>query len=141
MRLREILDKKGHEVYKTTPETLLIDAVASLVGHNCGSLLVCNGDELVGIITERDVLRICDSAKTQFPAKSVAECMTTKMKTGTPEDEVAVVMGVMTQRRIRHLPILEGGKLVGIVSIGDVVKAQFDMLALENHYLKEYIQS
>jgi CBS domain-containing protein len=98
-------------------------------------------DEMVGIITERDILRAC--AKTRGPLEflRVSERMTRCPVVASPSDELADVMCVMTERRIRHVPVVEHGRLVGIVSIGDTVKAQHDELCRENHYLKSYIQS
>jgi CBS domain-containing protein len=139
MRLLEILNAKGHDVFSTTPETTVQDVVNHLVEHNCGSLVVLEGEKLVGIVTERDVLRACAKDPTGFLSASVAECMTAELQTGTPQDKVDDVMGVMTRQRIRHLPVLDESALVGVISIGDLVKAQHDQLSVENHHLKSYI--
>jgi CBS domain-containing protein len=103
--------------------------------------VVCENGDMVGIITERDILRA--SAATRGPLESVKvrDRMTRCPIVAALHDELAEVMGVMTQHRIRHLPVVEHGKLVGIISIGDLVKAQHDELSRENHYLKSYIQS
>jgi CBS domain-containing protein len=110
------------------------------VYHRCGSLLVCRGEELVGIITERDILRASATEGYNLETTTVAELMTTDLVTGTLDDSISETMGLLTERRIRHLPILEDGKLAGMISIGDVVKAQYAKLSIENHYLKSYIQ-
>lgn len=144
MLLREILDIKGRHVYAISPEETLHDVVTKLVRWNCGSLIVVHAeqpDEIVGIITERDILRSCAAGKLPLENFTVAECMTSLPLTASPYQSVEDAMGLMTTRRIRHLPLVEDGKLVGIVSIGDVVKAQHDALTMENHYLKSYIQS
>lgn len=144
MTLHEILARKGSEVYSTTPETKLDNVVCRLVEKNCGSLVVRdenNSQPMVGIITERDILRACCANGKKYGDVKVADVMTKDVVTGSPSDSVAETMGLMTQMRIRHLPVVEGGMLVGLISIGDVVKAQFDKLQLENHYLKSYIQS
>jgi CBS domain-containing protein len=138
MLVREILNNKGHDVHTCSPEDTLADVVDLLVGHNCGSLVVCEGEEMVGIITERDILRAC-TTRGALQALRVADRMTRCPVTASPEDDVADAMGVMTERRIRHLPVVEQGRLVGIISIGDLVKAQYDELCRENHYLKSYI--
>jgi CBS domain-containing protein len=141
MHLREILGVKGRMVHTCAPGDALIDVVDLLVGHNIGSLVVCENGDMVGIITERDILRA--SAATRGPLESVKvrDRMTRCPIVAALHDELAEVMGVMTQHRIRHLPVVEHGKLVGIISIGDLVKAQHDELSRENHYLKSYIQS
>jgi CBS domain-containing protein len=141
MTLRSILQSKGHEVYTTTPETKLSEVVKKLVHYQCGSLLVCDGDRLVGIITERDLLRVSATDGQDLESTPVSEVMTGKLVTGTPDDSISQTMGLLTEQRIRHLPILEDDKLVGLISIGDVVKAQYAELTIENHYLKSYILS
>jgi CBS domain-containing protein len=108
---------------------------------NVGSLVVLDGEDMVGIITERDILRACAASKRSQEELSVRDHMSAKVITGVPDDYVEDVMGLMTARRIRHLPIVHENRLVGIISIGDVVKAHHAKLRLENHYLKTYIQS
>jgi CBS domain-containing protein len=95
---------------------------------------------MVGIITERDVLRSFVKTRKPLTELLVADFMTADVVTGTPEDDVEDAMGLMTRRRIRHLPILDDNRLAGLISIGDVVKAQHDTLSLENHFMKSYIQ-
>jgi CBS domain-containing protein len=144
MLLREILDAKGHHVYAIAPDESLQDVVTKLVRWNCGSLVVAQPDQpdrILGIITERDILRACASGKMPLADHRVSEAMTPTPLTASPFQSVEDAMGVMTNRRIRHLPLVEEARLVGIVSIGDVVKAQHDSLTMENHYLKSYIQS
>jgi len=145
MMLQEILRNKGSNVFTIAPDATLEDVVQKLVGHNCGSLVVCEADErasgrLSGIVTERDILK-ATAAHKQLDRVKVAEVMTRDVITGTPADSVEDTMGLMTENRIRHLPIVEDGRLQGLISIGDVVKAQHDQLTMENHYLKNYIQS
>ena len=141
MLVSDILSDKGKLVHTCAPDDSLADVVDLLVGHNIGSLIVLEDGEMVGIITERDILRA--SAATRGPLEffKVRERMTRCPVVAQPQHDVADVMCVMTERRIRHLPVLEGGHLVGIISIGDTVKAQHDELCRENHYLKSYIQS
>ena len=140
MTIRTILQAKGNQVFKTEPEEVLSVVVKQLVYRRCGSLLVCRGDELLGIITERDILRASASDEYNLETTTVAELMTSDLITGTPDDSISETMGLLTERRIRHLPILDDGKLAGMISIGDVVKAQYAKLSIENHYLKSYIQ-
>jgi CBS domain-containing protein len=95
---------------------------------------------MVGIITERDILRCCAARRMPLDACRVEDTMTGDVVTGKPGDSVEDTMGLMTEKRIRHLPILEDGRLCGLISIGDVVKAQHRIMAIENQYLKTYIQ-
>ncbi len=140
MTIRTILQTKGNQVFTTEPQEKLAVVVKQLVYHRCGSLLVCRGEELVGIITERDILRASATEGYNLETTTVTELMTTDLVTGTLDDSISETMGLLTERRIRHLPILEDGKLAGMISIGDVVKAQYAKLSIENHYLKSYIQ-
>jgi CBS domain-containing protein len=144
MKLLEILNNKGSTVYTITPDESLEDVVQTLVRNRCGSLVVCVPagaleGHLVGIITERDILRATAAHLGPLENVKVADVMTRDVITCSPNDGVEDVMGLMTTNRIRHLPVVEEGRLVGLVSIGDVVKAQHDQLTLENHYLKSYI--
>ena len=139
MQVREILSEKGSTVYTCSPNDSLADVVDLLVGYNCGSLVVSENGEMVGIITERDILRACAMTRQSLEVLSVRDRMTRCPVTATPEDDIADTMGAMTEHRIRHLPVVDGGRLAGVVSIGDVVKAQHNELCRENYYLKSYI--
>jgi CBS domain-containing protein len=147
MVLREILHAKGGKVYTIDPEATLDEVVRRLVEHNIGSLVVCGhrvdtaeAADLLGIITERDILRACASERGSLAGTLVREAMSTRLITGTPDSPVEEIMGLMTDNRIRHLPVLAEGRLCGIVSIGDVVKAQHDRLAMENRFMQDYIR-
>ncbi|MCB1128485.1 MAG: CBS domain-containing protein, partial [Verrucomicrobiae bacterium] len=132
MTIGDILRDKGGAVHTISPDATLDDAVQRLVRQNVGSLVVCvQGDcakasSIVGIITERDVLRASAARVGVFTDRLVSDVMTTGPVTGTPRDDAGEVMGLMTDRRIRHLPIIDEAedRLVGIVSLGDLVKAQ-----------------
>jgi CBS domain-containing protein len=141
MLVRDILLGKGRMVHTCAPGDSLADVVDLLVGHNIGSLVVMERDEMVGIITERDILRATAATRGPLAGLHVRDRMTRLPVVISPHDPVADAMCVMTERRIRHLPVVEQGQLVGIISIGDTVKAQHDELCRENHYLKSYIQS
>jgi len=141
VRVHEILRLKGDSVYQISPDATLADVVERLVKYNIGSLVVSDKDSVVGIITERDILRTVAAQKGSLEKLFVRDFMTRDMVIGSPDANVGEVMGTMTSRRVRHLPIMCDGRLCGMISIGDVVKAQFDSLAVENHYLKVYIQS
>ena len=141
MLLKEIIQYKGENVYGIAPEATLEDVVQTLVANNCGSLVVRDGDRLVGIITERDILRVTAAKVGPLESLAVTDFMTKDLITGTPDSTINEAMDLMTHNRIRHLPILENGRLVGLVSIGDLVKSHRRELTVENHLLKEYIQS
>jgi CBS domain-containing protein len=141
MKVRDILQHKGGDIFSIATDASLADVVAMLIDRNCGSLLVVDGQRPVGIITERDILRTCATESRTLGQIQVKEKMSTNLLTGSAGQSLGDVMGVLTEKRIRHLPIVDEGQLIGIVSIGDVVKAQHAALAQENHYLKSYIQS
>jgi len=146
MTLRDILSAKGSHVYTIRPDATLDEVVRELVAHNVGALLVCTrdcpgGERVVGIVTERDILHVCASGRWDLAHIHAAEIMTTELITATPDDAVEAVMGWMTNNRVRHLPVLAEGRLVGIVSIGDVVKTQHARLATENQFMRDYIAS
>jgi CBS domain-containing protein len=146
MMLEDILKSKGNRVFAIGPEASVQEAIEELVRRNIGALLVCDrdcteGEQLLGIITERDVLRLCAVRRGPLDQIRVADVMTRELITATPDDPVESVMGLLTEKRIRHLPVLSAGRLVGVVSIGDVVKAQYNRLAVENQFMKDYIRS
>jgi CBS domain-containing protein len=146
MLIQEILDLKGHAVCTIGPEATLADVAIELVKHKIGALLICRHDdqgemELLGIVTERDILYQFASAPEHSAHVPVSEIMTKDIISAAPSDSVEQLFGVFTSKRIRHLPVLHDGRLVGIVSIGDLVKAQHDRLAMENRFMKDYIVS
>jgi CBS domain-containing protein len=145
MNLQDILRQKGALVHTISSQATLDDVVQKLVQQNCGSLVVCDSDcnqagAMVGIITERDILRACARHRSPLAEMRVADHMSRRPVVGSPEDSLEAVMGVMTERRIRHLPVVDGDRLVGLISIGDIVKAEHSQLTMENHYLKSYLQ-
>jgi CBS domain-containing protein len=145
MNLEEILKSKGSTVFTIGAEATLEQAVSRLVDHNIGSLVVCSrdvehGERPIGIITERDILHACSSKRGHDLATTRVEVvMSTDLSMASPGDLVENMMVLMTKKRIRHLPVITEGRLVGLVSIGDIVKAQADRLALENQFMKDYI--
>jgi len=140
MLVRDILRKKGSHVVTIEAHRTVQDAIQSLVENNIGALLVTSpDDQLVGIFTERDIMREAAVRPGQLGETLVGDVMTRSVVIGVPEDTIEYVMGIMTQNRIRHLPVLEEDELVGIVSIGDVVNAQLRETEFENRLLKDYI--
>jgi CBS domain-containing protein len=146
MKIQDILSIKGSTVHSISPDATLQEVVSTLVERRIGALVVCQqgaGGEvsLLGIITERDILHACLPEKGTLAEVRAGDVMSRPLITGVPDDEVEQVMGLMTTRRIRHLPVLADGRLAGMISIGDVVKAQHDSLALENRFMKDYISN
>ena len=139
--LRDILGSKGRAVVTVGVDTRLSEVVQTLVKHNIGSLVVCDGERMVGIVTERDILRTVAEVGVGLEDVPVAQRMTPNVISGAPDDNVDKIMGVMTENRIRHLPVLDQGQLAGMVSIGDLVKAQHDRMTMEHQQLMNYIQS
>jgi CBS domain-containing protein len=145
MLLREILQSKGTLVHTIDASDSLETVVQELVRHNCGSLVVYDSQSksrcMVGIITERDILRALASHHAALCDLRVSEAMTRNVVIGAPHDSIEDTMGLMTNRRIRHLPVIDDDELIGLISIGDIVKTQHDRLTMENHYLKNYLHS
>jgi len=150
MQIRHILQEKGNEVFTIGADRTIHDAIGMLNDHGIGALIVMGESEkVVGIITERDILRQCgdlctrlkDLASQEEPGCSVLiqGAMTTNLVIGVPDDDPNYAMGIMTKNRIRHLPILDDGKLAGIISIGDLVNVHLEEKVFENRTLKEYI--
>jgi CBS domain-containing protein len=126
MNIAHILARKGIKVITIRPDQLIRQALGLLAEHNIGALVVV--DEAlrpVGILSERDIVREAARSDAVF-ARRVSELMTRQVIVGVPEDDLQAVVHTMTEKRIRHLPVVEKGKLVGIVSIGDIVKTQRD---------------
>ena len=140
MKLREILRTKGTEVATISGNRTVLDAVQALVDRNIGSLVVTRDDRPVGIITERDVLRLSARAPGELDTIEVGDVMSRDLVTATPDDELQAMMTVMTENRIRHLPVMEGGRLAGLVSIGDLLNACRVEAEQENTHLRRYIQ-
>lgn len=140
MRVYEILQRKGDAVYTILPTATLANAIEQMVNFNCGSLLVADAGAILGIITERLILRAIHGETQNLNNLMVSDFMNRELITGSPTDDVSEIMGMMTTHRVRHLPIIDNGRLAGMISAGDVVKAQFELMAVENHYLKAYIQ-
>lgn len=141
MKVRDILHEKGRELITIGADATVIDAAEKMMQRNIGALMVEDQGKLVGLITERDIVKTIAKTHCDMHDTKVKEIMVPaeKLLVAEPEDEVEYAMAVMIQNAIRHLPIVEGGELVGIVSIRDVVKTHVRKLKAEIHFLKEYI--
>jgi len=140
MRIREVLDRKGGSVVTIEPDRTVHDAMRILVENNIGSVIVTQAGSTVGILTERDVLRLGAASPESLATTLVGEAMTKELVVGVADDLVEYAAGVMTSSRIRHLPIVDGERLTGVLSIGDVVNALKQEKEVENRYLRDYIQ-
>jgi CBS domain-containing protein len=140
MKARDILAAKGSRVVTVEKSTSVIDAMSIFSANRVGSLLVVDKDaKILGIIGARDVLMAVINHLDEIKTLSVDKIMTSNLIVATPDDKVDYLLAVMTENRIRHIPIFEDKDLKGMVSIGDVVKAQLKETAVENKYLKDYI--
>ena len=140
MKLKDILNKKGKVVWTVKANQTIQQALSILVTKKIGSLVVLDeSDRIAGIISERDIIFGSYVHPREVVDLPVSKFMTKKVIIGSPEDETKYIMGIMTQNRVRHIPVVHEEKLQGLVSIGDVVKSVIDDSDYEIHYLKEYI--
>jgi signal-transduction protein with cAMP-binding, CBS, and nucleotidyltransferase domain len=138
-QLSEILDEKGHDALRIEAEASVFEAVKRMVEANVGSLLVTESGEIKGIVTERDYLRRAALEGRPDKETAVREIMSSPLLVVKPETTVDECMALMTDRRIRHVPVVDGGEVVGIVSIGDVVRFKSKQQSFEIQFLHEYI--
>ncbi|MCS6986193.1 MAG: CBS domain-containing protein [Sphingomonadaceae bacterium] len=139
MGIAAILRDKGHAVVTIAAHHSVRDVVSELVVRRIGALPVTEGESLVGLVSERDVIRALAAEGAAALDRPVREVMTTPIVTIGLHDSVTTAMALMTDRRIRHLPVVEGGRLVGIVSIGDLVKRRIEEVEQEALALRDYI--
>ncbi|MBI4365079.1 MAG: CBS domain-containing protein [Candidatus Latescibacteria bacterium] len=138
-RVADVLAKKGSQVFTIERTATVYDAVKKMVELNTGSLLVTQGEEICGIISERDYLRHIALEGRTSKSTQVREIMTPNVICVAPNHSLEECMAIMTAKRIRHLPVMEGGKLVGLVSIGDLVKQLSQDQQCHIQYLTDYI--
>lgn len=136
-----VLDRKGRDVATLRPDATLADAARRLTEHGIGALVVTEDDvHVAGIVSERDIVRRVAREGSAALDQRVDTAMTSPATTCTPGTAVDELYGVLTEQRIRHVPVVEGGRLVGIVSIGDLVKWRMEELADEAHHLQDYVR-
>jgi CBS domain-containing protein len=141
MHIHEVLRTKGDQVVTVSPETTVRDLIATLAEHNIGAVVVSTSDEpLVGIVSERDIVRGLVKG-TGILDVAISEIMTAQVRTAEPTATVEDLMRLMTEHRIRHVPVMSGGALHGIVSIGDVVKSRIGELEFERDQLESYVSN
>ncbi len=142
MSLKDLLHRKSGELFHITPSTPLLDAIDAMCGYKVGALLVRSEDgQLQGILTERDILRFSAENRGRLDNASVEQAMTRDLIVSGPDCPIDDAMTMMTENRFRHLPILEDGKVIGIISIGDLVKAKLKDVTVEVKYLRDYINT
>lgn len=140
-QVSEIVHDKGGALFRIDAEASVLDAVRAMVEANVGSLLVTDEGDIVGIVTERDYLRRVTLEGRDETTTAVRAIMTSPLVVVTPETDVAECMALMTERRIRHLPVAVDGQVIAIVSIGDLVKFVSKQQSFELRYLHEYISA
>jgi len=137
--VRDMLSAKGRTVWCVAPETPVIEALRLMADKNVGAVLVCRGDTLVGILSERDYARKVVLRGKTSKETPVGDIMTSRVASVGPNQTTDDCMALMTAKHVRHLPVLEGGDLVGVISIGDVVKAVIADLQFSVEQLESYI--
>ena len=120
MRIKKLLDEKGYDVYSTSPDATVYDALKLMAEKEIGALVVLEDEKMVGIISERDYSRKVILKGKASKETLVREIMTSEVSYTSPDQKVEKCLSLMTKKRFRHLPVLEGGKVVGMLSIGDV---------------------
>jgi CBS domain-containing protein len=139
MRIVDVLRNKGDRVATVGPEVTVEAVLGELAQYNVGALPVVEDDQLVGIVSERDVVRQLHAVGAGLLGRAVRDIMSTSVTTCAPGDAVTDLARIMTTKRFRHMPVVDDGVLVGIVSIGDLVKARIDQLESESEQLQSYI--
>jgi CBS domain-containing protein len=134
-----ILSQKSGEIWTTTPDATVYDAIALMAEKNVGALLVIEGDKLAGIISERDYSRKVMLRGKRSRETYVREIMTTELTTASPRQTVEECLRFMTEKRVRHLPVVGDGKLRGVISIGDLVKQVISVQSATLEQLRDYI--
>lgn len=141
MTIAAILSDKGADVVKVPPDANVADVVALLYQHRIGAVLVVDGETVAGVVSERDIVRGLHRLGAAVLDKPVTACMSDDVVTIAPTDTIGDALAVMTERRFRHLPVVEHGRLRGLVSIGDLVKRRIDDATREAALLHDYISA
>jgi CBS domain-containing protein len=140
MLVSHLLEGKGTMVATTTGDATVGEVVSDLARHRIGALVVSSdGHQIDGIVSERDIVQHLSEVRTAFLEEPVGSIMSTAVRVCSPADDVESIMNLMTEHRIRHVPVVEDGRLCGIISIGDVVKSRIQELEKDRNELMEYI--
>ena len=141
VKISTILDGKGRDVYSISPESPLKQMADEMLNKKIGSLVVTDKDSLlVAIISDRDFLNVVAKHTKDWEDISVSDVMTKEVITANPEDSLEQVMSVMTQHHIRHIPVMDNNKIVGLLALGDIINALLDKSLFQNELLKRYIK-
>src|SRR5512145_677863 len=140
MKVRDLLDSKGRDIVSIDVNSSLHDAIRSMNARKISAIMVTEQGKTVGIFTERDVVRsyITTNGKS-FKEAKVRDAMVTNLIVAVPDDELADISSIMVEKNIRHLPVLHNGRVIGMLSIRDIIQTQVKKLTSEIHYLKDYI--
>jgi CBS domain-containing protein len=140
MNARAILEEKGYEVTTIQPDRTIKEAMATLIDKRVGSLVVTDTKgAVVGIVTERDIFRLAHRTACRMLDSKVSDVMTKDVIIALPDDELDYLRSLITENRIRHLPVMDQGKLLGLISIGDVLRRETHEMHVTVRFLKEYI--
>ena len=139
MRIGDVLANKGAAVVTISPDATVSELMAGLSEHNIGAMVVMGPNGVEGVVSERDVVRQLHANGANMLLRPVSSIMTALVATCTKADSVDAISVLMTEHRVRHVPVVEDGKLVGIVSIGDIVKSRIEQLQHEHEQLQSYI--
>jgi CBS domain-containing protein len=138
-RVKDVLDVKGREIWSIESNASVYEAMKLMADKEIGALLVMEGQDLVGLISERDYARKVILQGRSSRSTQVKEIMTTRLVVAHPEEQIEKCMALMTEKRVRHLPVFDEGKLVGVISIGDLVKSIIDEQKFTIEQLERYI--
>ena len=141
MTIAAILNGKGHEVVSVSSDSRVSEAVALLADRRIGALPVIDGDRVAGVFSERDVIYALARDGAAALDRTVGDVMTAPPVTVAPKDAVLGALSLMTRRRIRHLPVIQDGSMIGLVSIGDLVKYRIERIEADAAAMRDYIQS
>ncbi len=140
MKVSDILHEKNFDIITTNPDEEIQSVMEILISNKISCLPVMNADnDLIGIISDKDIFKAVFKDQQGFATTTVDSLMTRDLIVGVPDDDIEYISGVMTQNRIRHIPILDKNKLIGLISTGDIVKTQMKKIKIENRYLKQYV--
>ena len=140
MKAADILKTKQRNTIAATPGTGVMEAMRLLIDNKVSCLPIEDADgRLVGIISDKDIFHKVYQNPTGFGEVAVEDLMSTDLIVGLPDDEMSYIAGIMTNNRIRHVPIVDNDRIIGLISVGDVVKTQMEHVSIENRYLKQYI--
>jgi CBS domain-containing protein len=141
MKVKDLLKDKKREIVTVEGSTDILTAMELLIKNKISCLPVLGySGQLVGIISDKDIFHAIYENQDNFPSIKVSNLMTTDLLVGLAEDEIDYIGGVMTENKVRHIPIVEKDRLVGLISLGDIVKAEIKQMQIENRYLKLYME-